>query len=160
MQPRDELETWYRSPDPWGYRTNPDDLHRLERITANLAPYAPFDRAIDIGCGEGFITETLPAAVLHGIELSDHAASRLPTPIQRVSQPDGKYDLVVCTGVLYNQYDWKQATDWIAQAASRIVLTCHIKDWEINNLPIHYQVHEEEFPYRDYTQRLRVFEWQ
>lgn len=159
MQSKPELDDWYTNPDPWGYRTNPDDILRRNIIREVLLPLAPFERALDIGCGEGFITSYLPAMKLDGIELSDTAAARLHPRIRRVHEPDGRYDLVVATGVLYAQYEWPLLTGWILSAAQNIVLTCHIKDWELNELPADRQVHVEEFPYREYTQVLRLYRW-
>ena len=159
MQSKQELESWYHQPDPWGYESNPEDDHRKRRILAALEPYVPFTRALDIGCGEGFITRSLPAVEIHGIEVSDKAAERLNPRVHRVHVPRLTYDLVLATGVLYEHYDWRQFTDWIMEAASRIVLTSHIKSWEVNELPKEKQVHEEEFSYRDFVQKLRVYKW-
>lgn len=153
-----ELENWYKYSDPWGYETNPDDLKRKAAILQAI-PKGKYRRALDIGCGEGWITKDLPAAEIHGIELSDNAAARLPSNVKRVSEPQGEYDLIICTGMLYKHYDYKQFTDWIKRAAKCIVITCNIKDWETNDLPAAKQVMQSEFPYREFTQKLRVYKW-
>lgn len=155
------LNDWYKNPDPWQYATTPDDAERKANILTALSCYTPFDRAIDIGAGEGWLTKDLPALVKHAYEMSDVAAARLPDQIQRVRQPIGKYDLVTATGVLYSQYDWENMVALIAGAASRIVLTCNIREWEvpaaIASIP-GVQVMTMTFPYRQYTQILRVFD--
>lgn len=160
-QDKNEIEIWYENKDPWEYEKNPDDWQRREYIRSVLEVLAPrnkFYRALDIGCGEGFITEVLPARHVYGIEISDNAAERL-RGVKRVFKPQGKYDLIVATGVLYEQYDYKQFHNWIALHAKGIVLTCNIKDWEKNYLPNHKQIFYAEFPYRDHTQVMRVYKW-
>lgn len=154
-----DIETWYQTPDPWGYTTNPEDAKRKKKILAALKAYAPFTNALDIGCGEGFITADLPAKTIYGIEESDTAASRLPKKVKRIFQPKGKYDLIVCTGVLYDQYDATSIIRLVEEHAKRIVLTCNIADWERNMLPQDKIVYEERFPYREFEQHLVVYKW-
>lgn len=129
-------------------------------LKAHLKNQVLFKRALDIGAGEGWITQFLPAIDRHGIELSDVAASRFPGHILRVHEPDGQYDLVVATGVLYKHYNNKQMLSWINAAATNIVLTCHIEDWETDAvLDIKgRQIFEARFPYREFTQKLRIFD--
>lgn len=155
-----ELEKFYEKTDPWGYRTNPDDQHRrLMIFLATQMGKEQYDRLLDIGCGEGFITEAMPAKEKHGIELSDEASARLPEDIKRVEGPEGKYDLVLATGVMYEHYDYNQIVNWIWEAAGDIVVTCNIKEWEKDVLPKDKQIFEGGFPYREYEQKLRVFKW-
>lgn len=157
MQSKQELEEWYSVPDPWNYTKNQDDNARKAKILASIQSYTPYERAIDIGCGEGWITQHLPARTLHGIELSDTAAARFPANVTRVHAPDGKYDLVCTMGTLYKQYDNKQIYNWITDCASRHILIAGIKDWLI---PYEFGVliHEQEYKYREYTQLLRIYE--
>lgn len=161
MQSKADLESFYTDPDPWGYKSNIHDNDRLKRILRALSDVSDgvYTRALDIGAGEGFLTEHLPAHSIDAIEISDAAASRLPAPIRRVHAPDGKYDLIVATGVLYSQYDHIQMTKWIEEAASHIVLTCNIKDWEINDLPKDKIIREFEFPYREYVEHLVIYDF-
>jgi hypothetical protein len=106
MQSKQELEDWYSEPDRWGYYNNPEDAKRLEKIIFMLGwGKKQYKRAIDIGCGEGFVTAHLPAHEIHGLDLSDNALTRLPPNVTPVSEPQGKYDLVISTGTLYQQYD-------------------------------------------------------
>lgn len=156
MQSKDSLEEWYSLVDPWGYATNPDDLQRKQRILEAI-PEKDYQRALDIGAGEGFITVDLPAKEIEAIELSDAAAERLPKGIKRVAKPHGDYDLIVCTGMLYAQYDHQQFLDWIREHGIDIVVTSNIKDWEINDLPEDKQIYQVVFPYREYEQILRVY---
>ena len=100
IQTKEELENWYNNPDPWLYEATPDDKKRKDLILSLLDHY---DTALDIGCGEGFITKDIPANKIYGIELSDNASSRLPNNVNRLLKPEGKYDLVMTTGTLANK---------------------------------------------------------
>lgn len=159
MQTKDELEKWWATPDAWGYETHPDDQIRKDHILDALDPFGRFETALDIGCGEGFITRDLPAVRKYGIELSDAAASRLPEGIERISKPVGRYKLIVCTGMLYQQYDHELFNYWMKKHVGSIILTCNIKEWEINTLPEDKQIFKEEFPYREFTQILRIYSY-
>jgi trans-aconitate methyltransferase len=160
LQSKAELEEWYRNPDPWVYKTTPADLKRKAEIIMALHQvnqFQEYERAIDIGCGEGFVTESIPAKIIHGIEISDLAASRFSSNVIRVHEPQDKYDLVMTTGTLYQQYDHRQFKEWIESCSSKHILIAGIKDWLI-----HYDfgkiILEKEFSYREYTQRLVIYE--
>lgn len=156
MQSLKEVEDWYKVTDPWGYTTNPDDIERKQRILSAI-PKRNYKKALDIGCGEGWITQDLPADTIHGLELSDRAAKRFPKNVKRVLIPKGKYDLILVTGVLYEQYDYQQVMSWVAshRATDGVIVTSHIEDWE-KPLPIDPSS-TERFKYREYTQVLRVY---
>ena len=155
MQSKEELEQWYSNPDPWSYKTTEDDLYRKEQILDLLS--VRYTRAIDIGCGEGFVTQDLPAVDVHGIELSDLAASRLPWNVKRVHAPEGLYDLVMTTGTLYVQYNHEQIAHWILSCACRHILIAGIKDWLI---PYSFgkPIKTKEFKYREYVQSVTLYE--
>ena len=161
MQTKDELEQWYEKPDPWGYETNPDDLKRKKKILAALFPWQ-FKRALDIGAGEGWITKDLPAGVIEALELSETAARRIPSSVNVVSKPTGKYDLIILTGVMYKQYDYKAMGEIIEDhiAEGGTILSCHIEDWlmplDIDGVDAKL-VRSERFPYREYTELLEVY---
>lgn len=154
MQTKNELENWYKNVDPWSYKMTQDDVVRKEKILSLLESY---DTALDIGCGEGFITTDLPANKIYGIELSDNASSRLPKNVTRLLSPEGKYDLVVTTGTLYRQYDNQQIRNWVLESSKKHILVGGIKDWMIwsNFGEI---IKEIEFKYREYTQIIRLYE--
>jgi predicted nicotinamide N-methyase len=77
-----------------------------------------------------------------------------------VEEPSGRYDLLLLSGVLYEQYDYRALHQLVAEHAAKgaTVVTCHIKDWE-RPLPGEAE-HVEEFPYREYTEVLRRYRWQ
>lgn len=155
MQTKEELEQWYKTPDPWEYETTTDDIFRKD-FFLNMLPIR-YRRALDIGCGEGFITRDLPAEDIHGIEISDLAASRLPWNVKRVHEPEGLYDLVMTTGTLYVQYDHQQIIQWIQKAACRHILIAGIKDWLIPHT-FGTVIVTKEFQYRQYTQLVTLYE--
>jgi SAM-dependent methyltransferase len=162
MQSKEEIEAHYAAKvDPWDYYNNPDDANRKAIILDRLEKYGPYVKALDLGCGEGFITKDLPALKLYGYELSDTAAARFPKNVERVITPEGGYDLVVATGVFYRHYDWQKFLRLVKRHASAIFLTSNIKAWEIPELNEFNKklVHEETFPYREYEQHLRIFDF-
>lgn len=157
MQSKDELEQHYATPDPWGYQTNKDDAIRKQKILSHVT--SMYHRVLDIGAGEGFILSGILAPVRHAYEMSDNATKRLPGGIFRVTEPYGKYDLILACGVLYKQYDYEKFHELISKHASKHVITCNISDWEVNNLPAHKIIAEERFPYREYTEHLVKYDF-
>ena len=155
MQTKEELEQWYKTADPWQYETTTDDLIRKDHLLNMLS--IRYNRALDIGCGEGFVTRDLPAEDIHGIEISDLAASRLPWNVKRVHEPEGVYDLVMTTGTLYSQYNHLQIAEWIKKSACRHILIAGIKDWLI---PYNFgnPIATKEFTYRQYIQSVTLYE--
>lgn len=161
MSTKEELNKFYVRHDPWDYRTNRWDQERRSNIVAVLNKLGPFERALDLGCGEGWLTETLPAHELYGYDISDIALSRLPKsvkPIYDLVELEGKFDLIIATGVLYRHYSYQELLDVIKNYASDTILTCNIQTWEVPEvITIGDPLFEMEFPYRDYIQQLRVF---
>ena len=175
MQPFDEIEASYKTPDPWGFRSNPADRDRKGRIVdaclaaAQNSGIQCFRRALEIGAGEGFIAECLPALEVHGLEVSKTARSRMPanvTPRDRISLEE-RFDLVVIPGVLYGHYHVEDFFEIVRRNASRIVVTCNIEAWEDKRMEDPeflllslglIERRKETFSYREYIQRLRVLE--
>jgi hypothetical protein len=161
MQSKEELEQWYLREDPWNYKNNPADLKRKAELIMALNEvnsFNEYERALDIGAGEGFVTCSLPAKEIHGIEISDNAASRFPDNVKRVLAPCmKKYDLVMTTGTLYTQYDHRQIKDWIVDCSTRHILVAGIRDWLID-YKFGNVIFEKEFQYREFTQRVIIYE--
>ena len=51
MQTKEQLEQFYQTADPWGYKTNDEDARRKQILLEILNRYPKFDKAIDIGAG-------------------------------------------------------------------------------------------------------------
>ena len=155
----------YDEQDPYGYKNNPDDIRRKDRIIGIAKKYCPvngYKMALDIGAGEGWITTDLPAEEIYGYDTSDIAMSRFPSnvkPIQSIHK-DMVFDLIIATGVLYEGYGYKWIIKKINECASMIVITCNIKESEqgigmLQGKEIFY----EEFDYRNFVEILRVFKY-
>lgn len=158
MQLKSQLEEWYTKADPWSYTVNPEDHKRKNKILLSI-PKKVYKRAIDIGAGEGWLTQHLPAENVYGYEISDTASSRFPSNVKRAKKLSGEYDLILATGVFYEQYDYEEMHYLIHKhlAPGGTLVTSNIKSWEkpIQGLN---QIYEEEYPYREYTQRLAIYE--
>ena len=155
MQTKEELEKWYEIPDKWNYFQSDDDAFRKSQILEML-PHS-YVNALDIGCGECFVTKDLPSESIFGIELSDNAATRFPPNVTRIHEPEPRfYDLVISTGTLYPQYNHQQIDAWIRKGASYHVLIAGIKEWL---LPYSYGevLNTKEFKYGSYTQKLTLY---
>lgn len=165
-----EMDSFYYVDDPWNYQKLEADRNRKEIILATLGELGPFTDALDIACGEGWITGDLPAKTIYGFELSDVAAERFPPNVKRTTQPfERKYDLMVCTGALYSEYDWPLFVSLMQLCATRLILTCNIAGRELPQAirEIKHkadQIFEREFTYDRpelltlHKQRLRLFQ--
>jgi len=156
MQTKQELEDWYEKPDQWGYFSNPEDEKRRTLLLSMLDCGYYYERALDVGCGEGFITKEIPAYTIHGLDLSKNALSRLPRNVTPVDAPIGQYDLVVSTGTLYAQYDHKAIYETIMAAAADHILISGIGEWLIP-YDFGHAVRTIKFPYRDYEQHATLY---
>ena len=154
-QGKKELDNFYKQPDPWGYKTNPDDIFRKKKILEILGDNK-YENALDVGAGEGWITKDLPAKNLYAYEISDVATKRLPSNV-KVYNGEGNMDLVIATGVLYNQYDSEGMAQLIKDTATKHVLICGIKDWLLS-YEFGKVLKETEFVYRNYIQRFTLYE--
>jgi len=167
VQSRSSLERLYRKVDPWGYRQNPDDQLRKDKILAALGD-RQFKRALDLGCGEGWITQDLPAEEIVGVDISSQAIERarqtargesyITCDLNKDDLPEGLFDLIVATGVLYSHYIVPRVLQKIMKklVLGGYFLSCHIKDWEQFQIPLS-KIHEEEFTYRGRTEHLVLY---
>ncbi len=166
VQTKEELERGYHSPDPWGYKCSLVDAHRKRRIIDTARKFGPFESALDIACGEAWITQDLPAKYLYGYECSDQAVTRWPRTVTRWFDSTGRAgpELVVITGALYYHYDYQKLIAMANRLATKYILTCNIAAWEVLEVDMlkGKQIHMEEFDYTrpeaKYVQRLRVFQ--
>lgn len=111
----------FRREDPWGYRDSPYERRKYELKLAILPRKGggqgpPYRRALDLGCAEGLFTRRLVeegvAAQAVGVDFSRRALARarernagLPVEFHEMDigegLPEGTYDLVFCSEVLY-----------------------------------------------------------
>jgi 2-polyprenyl-3-methyl-5-hydroxy-6-metoxy-1,4-benzoquinol methylase len=177
IQSREDLDKFYsNNNDPWNYSTNSDDQLRKNYLFANL-PRRLYERTLDIGCGNGFVTLDLPGREIVGVDISqkavEHAISRakdlqhenmkfLDRSIFDLSSKEfGRFDLVVITGVLYPQYIgkarsiiYKIVDDLLDDEG--ILISCHINEWSPPRFP-YINLDTVLYQYREYTHRLEVY---
>lgn len=166
------LEAWHEAADPWGYETHPDDRLRKSRLLAEL-PGRDYRRTLDIGCGQGFITRDLPGREVVGVDVSAeairqaqaHASARLrfvqASLFDLPARLEGRFDLVVITGVLYPQYVGHALTcayrivDRLLEPGGLLV-SVHIDAWYQARFPL-LKLRDHFYAYREYTHRLEVY---
>jgi len=168
IQPLWLIDKFYQKSDPWNYQTTPDDRERKAKILAALANHK-FNRALDIGCGEGWITQDLPAAAIMGIDVASAAVRRAVLSgargdyrvcnVNRDPLPDGEFDLLVATCSLYDWYVLPEAIPKIIAKLSQggWLVSCHIQGWPVAHIDLPV-VYREEFPYRRFRQELVIYE--
>jgi len=172
IQSKQELEDWYSDSDPWGYYNNPQDIMRKARILSAI-PQFDYENVLDIGCGNGFLTNGLPGKQVIGLEISEKAvqwANEHASPSTRYfcgslfDLPDlnlPPMDLIVITGVLYPQYI-AESIRLVYVLIDRLlkpggILVCsHIYEWNKTRFP-YLTVSREYFAYREYSQVLEVY---
>lgn len=175
IQSPEEIEDFYKNEDPWGYRKHPDDAKRKQKIINVLkSKVNNIDnlRVLDLGCGEGFITEDLPGREIIGLDISQTAIERAKRWNRKakyfqfdLNKDDlkklGKFDVIIATGILYKDYLKSRAINQIDNVLKKngFLLTCHIKEWKIFEPPF-FLIYEEEFPYKNYTERLTLYQKQ
>jgi len=162
MQPLHELEQWYEQADPWNYQKDPEDQYRKSFYLAIVEDVGPnFNKALDIGAGEGWITKDLPAPEIHALEVSDNASSRLPPNVRRVLAPEGHYDFVMATGLLYPQYDHAAIAQNIHDACTTgtTVFIAGISSW-LQPYTFGNPIRSFDILYREYVHNITVWEYQ
>jgi SAM-dependent methyltransferase len=177
LQDKSELNVLYSNPDPWGYYSNPDDLRRKSELLAVIPNKTPL-RTLDVGCGNGFVTFSLPGREVVGVDISDRAISAARASLvaghdqsrflflaasifdlERVF-PRNAFDLIIITGVLYDQYIGgarsvaRLAVDELLVPGGHLV-TCHIEAW-YRPFFFYTTIDQCRYPYRNHTHLLQV----
>lgn len=115
--PIDQVQRDYEAgPDPWGYARRPEEAERYAAALdmLNQAAAAHSSRAVDVGCGEGFFTETLARRYTSVLALDivsvalERAKERCAgmTNVEfrewdlRSASPPGEFDVVVAMEVI------------------------------------------------------------
>lgn len=103
-----------QQPDPYGFAKNPYEESKYN-YTIKLLDGRTYDRALEIGCAEGVFTAMLAPLCrsLLAVEVSETAIERAMLRLQDMphvtvsraalpaEMPSGKFDLIVCSDVLY-----------------------------------------------------------
>ena len=177
IQAPEELDSFYAENDPWKYYEHPDDIRRRIELLSVL-PRIPFRRTLDIGCGNGFVTFSLPGDEIVGVDISHKATEWAKEAVSSQPHPHrfrfqcasllesdilalGTFDLIVITGVLYPQYLGKATA--VARynihqllAPRGVVASCHIREWARVRLP--YSILDMSlYPYREFTHQLEIY---
>lgn len=111
---RAHFERFYAQPDPWGMTTSENERAKYA-LTLDMCEAGPFDRALEIGCGEGSFTVLLAPRCrsLLALEISSRAVRRAQERLARhewvsvrratlpADYPDERFDLIVASDVLY-----------------------------------------------------------
>lgn len=177
IQTKTEIEEFYATEDPWQYDSTPDDAERRARLLSAI-PKRRYRRTLDIGCGNGFLTEHLPGQEVVGCDLSeaaiDWARKRVAgrSDDERITffassifkltpETRGTFDLIVITGVLYPQHigsSWSLVSEIVDRLLEPrgILATCHISEWCKHRFP-YLRIDQAYYPYREYTHCLEVF---
>jgi ubiquinone/menaquinone biosynthesis C-methylase UbiE len=77
LRSKEEWEQWYLKANPWNTEGTEKDRVRSQIVLERLK-YARFARLLDLGCGEGGLTNTLStiSGYTLGIDISENALSR------------------------------------------------------------------------------------
>lgn len=178
LQDHDDLEGFWAEPDPWGYDSTSDDELRVARLLSAL-PARPYERTLDIGCGNGFLTCRLPGREVVGLDVSANALGWARERADATGEPGrfsfregsvlaldpaelGAFDLIVITGVLYPQYVGHAFSTVVEMvrgvaASGAICASVQIDEWFPSRFPFVTLTLSVD-PYREYTHRLEVFE--
>jgi SAM-dependent methyltransferase len=117
------------SDDPWNYRSSEYERDKYAATLAALGPWS-YGRALEVGCSIGVFSELLAprceqlvaidfstrALALAGERLGGLANVELAHGSFPELVPTGRWDLVVCSEVLYylDRADLTRAVDWLA----------------------------------------------
>lgn len=173
LQSKEELDRWYENPDPWNYEKSLEDLNR-RAILLSVIPRKKYKKVLDIGCGNGFITNYLPGEKIIGIDISsqaiEHAKKNASSHIEYFSHSifdlpflgwENTFDLIVITGILYPQYIGQSENliytiidDLLINGG--ILISCHIEEWYSARFP-YVTLHREYYSYREYVHLLEVY---
>lgn len=173
IQSKAELEIWYETEDPWKYINDPEDVKRKNILLSEI-PDRDFQHVLDIGCGNGFITQSLPGNTITGVDLSKNAiayankSNKNPNitfeekDIFDLYYSEKEFDLIIITGVLYSQYIGNSSNlifiivDKLLKSGG-ILISVHINDWYHCRFP--YNLFKENiYPYKDYLHRLEAYQ--
>ena len=167
MPAQENLNTQYTHKDREAEPTYDKASSRLRRAFIKLPrffPYAYNKRTLDLGCGGGFIAQTLSliGASSTGIDISDnairYARSRFPRPVFLCSsftellESDQQYDFIYSSEVIEHVSDvnlFMHVLQHLAAPGAHIYITTpdaghpqvpqDISEWDVFTPPVHVQ---------------------
>ena len=171
LQKIDDLEKWNNTEDPWGYNKNSHDSLRKVFLLDNI-PKREYENVLDIGCGQGFITNDLPGKNIYGVDISKTAIKYACKNNNKVDYSVGsifeinklfkiQFDLIIITGVLYPQYIGKSSSlvylliDKIL-SQNGILISAHINEWYSSQFP-YLKINQLYYDYREFTHNLEIY---
>jgi len=172
IQEYSELNSWHNQKDPWQYENTEDDIKRKNILLSEI-PQKKYENVLDIGCGQGFITESLPGTNIFGVDIStnaikyakqkehDHLTFLEGSIFDIDKVVANKFDLIIITGVLYQQYIG-QSTNLVYLLIDKILnkggvlISVHIDDWYYSQFP-YIRAKELFYQYRTYNHKLEIY---
>ena len=166
------FDEFHLTDDPWDYEKNKDDIQRRNILLEKLENYT-FINALDIGCGQGFITRYIPSRNITGVDISNNAVKHAKRKNQNkninfkkssifdLSTHSFKYDLIIINGLLYKSYVGNSKNliyliiDKLLES-NGILISCHIIDWSRIVFP-YFLIDEEIYQYRQFYHHLQVY---
>ena len=167
-----DLEKWHKKKDPWNYENKTHDFKRKQILMSEI-PQKTYNNVLDIGCGQGFITQDLPGDCVFGVDIS-HQAINFAKEKERdnlkffqgsIFEIDKffnvEFDLIVITGVLYKQYIGKSnALIYLLidklLSENGVLISVHINEWYYSQFP-YLKIKQIYYPYRTYNHTLEIY---
>jgi SAM-dependent methyltransferase len=143
----------------WRYRSDPTlgsgigsrgrPLREKRRLLKNVVRKVRPTSVLDVGCGDGEATQSLPLPVYTGIDISEEAIrlARQKRPdgrfhVTKIQDFPGKAELTICLDVLIHEADAGEYRDTVAallHAATRVLLVSGYENRPSTDSPIvHY----------------------
>jgi len=174
IQKLSELDEFHKKQDPWNYENNDEDLKRIDYLLKQLHSKT-YNKVLDIGCGQGFVTKQLPGTEIVGVDISEEAIKHAKSSNKdyhinylscsifdlNTNFSNNRFDLIVITGVLYPQYIGNSSSliyliiDKLLNKGGTLI-SVHIDSWYKCQFP-YFKAKEILYPYRTYNHKLEVY---
>lgn len=108
LRSREEWEQWYLRPNPWNTEGTEKDKVRSEIILERLR-YARFTRLLDLGCGEGGLTNVLSTISEQtlGVDIAENALTRARKQYPHIEFRQGELlDVIALPEIVDTPFDF------------------------------------------------------